>query len=93
MPSVRATAAAAESLQRLYGARVAVRYHDLADRAVQERHADLLEHLRAEGYPLPVTFLDGEILFAGGLQPLKLVAAVAARLQRQGPLPDPAPPA
>lgn len=84
MPSSRAAAAAAESLLRLYGAAVAVRHHDLDDPAVRERQQPLLAWFAEEGWPLPVTLLDGEPLFVGGLQPLKLVAAVAAAL---GPAP------
>ena len=88
MPSAKAAAAAAASLGRLYGPQVVVRYHSIGDPLVQTEHAALLAHFSEERLPFPVTILDGAVLFAGGLQPLKLVAAVAERLARAGITPS-----
>jgi len=65
-----------------------VRYHPVGDPQVQAEHAALLAHFSEEGLPFPVTTLDGAVIFAGGLQPLKLVAAVAERLARDGITPS-----
>ncbi len=82
MPSAKAAAAAAASLARLYGPQVAVRHYSVFDQAVQRDHVATLAHIDEERWPLPVTFLNGAVLFVGGLQPLKLVAAVAEQLQK-----------
>lgn len=60
-----------------------VRYRTVDDPAVQAEYAPLLAHFAEEHWPLPVALLDGEVLFVGGVQPLKLVAAVAERLLRE----------
>ncbi|MBA3468922.1 MAG: hypothetical protein H0T53_04695 [Herpetosiphonaceae bacterium] len=82
MPSVKAAAAAAASLARLYGPQVAVRHYNVFDPAVQREHVATLAHIDEERWPLPVTFLNDTLLFVGGLQPLKLVAVVAEQLQK-----------
>jgi hypothetical protein len=82
MPSAKAAAAAAASLGRLYGSQVVVRHYNVFDPAVQREHAATLAHIDEERWPLPVTLLNGAVLFVGGLQPLKLVAAVAEQLQK-----------
>ena len=84
MPSSKATAAAAASLARLYGALVRVRYHDVDQPEVQQEFAGELAHFTDEQWPLPVTLIDGQVTFVGGLQPLKLVGAVAAYLKQRG---------
>ena len=38
---------------------------------------ELLAELAVEEVPLPVTLLDGEVLYAGAINPLRVVAAVA----------------
>lgn len=83
MPSVKATMFSTQSLERLYGSRVVVQYHDVDDPAVRAEHSAWLDYFNQEDWPLPVTLLDGEVLFVGGLQPLKLVAAVASVLVRE----------
>ncbi len=84
MPSVRAAEAAAASLARLYGPRVELRYHNVDDLSVQQQQQATLDYFAAEEWPLPVTLLNGELLFVGGLQPLKLVAAVARAMEDAG---------
>ena len=61
-----------------------MRYHSISDPLVQAEHAALLAHFTEEGLPFPVTTLDATVIFAGGPQPLKLVAAVAEQLARAG---------
>jgi disulfide oxidoreductase YuzD len=79
---VKAAEAIAASLGRIYGAEVEVLYYDVDDPAVATAHADSLEAFALDGAPLPVVILDGEILFAGAINPLHVVAAVAAGMTR-----------
>lgn len=83
MPSGKAAEATAHSLGRLYGDQVAVDYYTAADPAVQE----LMAAADEAGWPLPLALLNEEILFAGGVQPLKLVAAVARYLEQRNVYP------
>ena len=82
MPSVKAAAAIAASLRRLYVGEVEVNYYDVSDPEVAEAHAEVLAMLAADRAPLPVVLLDGTILFAGAVNPLRVVAAVAEARQR-----------
>lgn len=84
MPSAKATAAAAASLARLYGPTVQVRFYNVNDPEVASEHATTLVYINEEDFPLPVTFINGAVMFVGGLQPLKLVAVVADVLAQQG---------
>lgn len=81
MPSVKAARAIAESLFRLYGPEVEVRYFDLGDPAVKLEQAGSLEEIAAARLPLPVLMLDEELLFAGTIVPLRVVATVAAEMR------------
>jgi len=81
LPSAKAARAIAESLFRLYGPEVEVRYFDVADPVVRLEQAGTLEEIVADGLPLPVLMLDGEIWFAGTIVPLRVVATVAAQLR------------
>ncbi len=81
MPSAKAARAIAESLFRLYGPEVEVRYFDVGDPAVKLEQAGRLEEIAAERLPLPVLMLDEELLFAGTIVPLRVVAAVAAEMR------------
>ena len=60
-----------------------VRYYDVANPEVAVEHALLLEELATERIPLPAILLDGDLLFAGTINPLQVVAAVAAARQRE----------
>ena len=84
MPSAKAAEAIAASLWRMYGAEVEVRFRDAGNPQVEAERIDLLETLGAVGAPLPTIVLDGELLFAGAINPLRVVAAVAARMLEQG---------
>ena len=86
MPSVKVVAAAQASLQRLYGSRVAVHYHDLDSPEVQAQWDAMIQHFHDQQLPPPVTLLNGEVLFVGNLQPLKLVAVVAEWMHQAGEL-------
>ncbi len=83
MPSAKAAAAIKASLGRLYGAEVEVSFFDAGDPRVAAEHATLLEELWIEGLPLPVVLLDGVVVFAGAINPLLVVAAVAEARQRR----------
>jgi hypothetical protein len=85
MPSARAAEAARQSLNRLYGAAIELRYHDMDDEAERADHAEELALFAEEGWRLPVTLLNGEVLFVGRLQPTRLVSAVAQELARSTP--------
>lgn len=80
MPSVKAAEAIAASLWRMYGAEVEVHFRDTSDPGVEAERAALLDMLGANGAPVPTIFLDGDLLFAGAINPLRVVAAVAARM-------------
>ena len=80
MPSAKAAEAIAASLWRIYGAEVEVRFRDTGNPGVEAERAALLEMLGASGAPVPTIFLDGNLLFAGAINPLRVVAAVAARM-------------
>lgn len=77
MPSAKAAAAIKASLGRLYGPEVEVRYYNVGDPEVARAHAKLLAELELERTPLPAIFLDDELLFAGAINPLRVVGAVA----------------
>ncbi len=80
MPSVKAAEAIAASLWRMYGAEVEVRFRDTGNPSVEAERAGLLDMLEANDAPVPTIFLDGDLLFAGAINPLRVVAAVAARM-------------
>ncbi len=81
MPSAKAARAIAESLFRLYGPEVEVRYFDVGDPVVKLEQAGRLAEIAAERLPLPVLMFDDEILFAGTIVPLRVVATVAAEMR------------
>jgi len=81
LPSAKAATAIKASLHRLYGSEVEVQYYDVSDPEVAEAHAALLEELATERVPLPAILLDGDLLYAGSINPLRVVAAVAAVYQ------------
>ncbi len=54
LPSVKATAALQQSLGRMYGDAVAVRYHDVDDPTLAQD--ELLQYVREERLPLPAIF-------------------------------------
>jgi disulfide oxidoreductase YuzD len=83
MPSAKAAAAIGASLRRLYGDAVELRYLDAADPATTATHRALLDELRDERLPLPVTLIDGQVRFTGAIDPLRVVAAVAEELARR----------
>jgi hypothetical protein len=83
VPSAKAAAAIAESLFRLYGPVVAVHYHDLGDPLVARDHAATLDEFARDGLPLPIVTLDDDLLFAGSINPLRVVEAVATELHRR----------
>ncbi len=82
MPSAKAAEMIAASLHRLYGSEVEVQYYDVGDPKVSEAHRALLEELATERVPLPAVLLDGDLLYAGSINPLRVVAAVAAVRQK-----------
>ena len=59
-----------------------VRYYNVGDPAVAEAHAALLEELSTERIPLPAIFLDNDLLYAGSINPLRVVTAVADAYQK-----------
>ena len=83
MPSAKAAEAIRASLGRLYGAEVVVHYYDVGDPVVAREHADLLSELALERVPLPAILLDGVLISAGTIDPLRVVATVAEVRQRQ----------
>lgn len=83
MPSSKAANAIAASLGRLYGAAVDVRYYDLSDPAVRAAHDEQLAELREQQLPFPVVLLDNNLLYAGAINPLRVVAAVAQAIARR----------
>ncbi|GAA5528086.1 hypothetical protein [Herpetosiphon gulosus] len=84
MPSLKVANTVALSLARLVGERVKVIYYDLDDPAIQQQHVDQLNYFAEEDWPYPIALFTGEVLFVGGLQPLKLLAAVVEQLNRRG---------
>ena len=80
MPSAKAAEAIAASLWRMYGAEVEVRFRDAGDPGVEAERAEQLSTLGFEGAPLPTILINGELLFAGAINPLRVVAAVAERM-------------
>jgi hypothetical protein len=83
LPSVKAAEAIAQSLWRIYGPKVEVRFRDAGYAEIEAERRDRLTELGAEGVPLPTLFLDGELLYAGAINPLRVVAAVAEHMQGQ----------
>ena len=81
MPSSEAAAALDQSLSRIYGAAIALRYYDLNDPQIQTDHAETIAALREEGLPFPAIFLDGELIYAGAINLLRIVAAVGRAYQ------------
>lgn len=67
----------------MYGDTIRVRYFDAAEPAVRAEHHDLLTDLREQRLPLPAVFLDGRLLVAGAIDPLRVVVAVAEARRRQ----------
>jgi disulfide oxidoreductase YuzD len=82
VPSAKAAVAIAESLFRLYGPEVVVRYHDVGDPIVACEHAATLLEFAQDRLPLPVVTLDDDVIFAGTINPLRVVEAVAMELHR-----------
>ncbi|HEY0735872.1 MAG TPA: DUF1462 family protein [Herpetosiphonaceae bacterium] len=83
MPSSEAAAALRQSLSRIYGPAIALRYYDLDDPQMQAAHAETLADLRDNRLPLPAIFLDGELIYAGAINLLRVVAAIGRAYQRQ----------
>jgi hypothetical protein len=77
VPSAKAADAIQASLRRLYGAEVEVHYYDVGDPVVAREQADRLDELSLERAPLPAILLDGILIYAGTIDPLRIVAAVA----------------
>lgn len=84
MPSSEAAAALRQSLGRIYGAAIEVYYYDLGDPQVQAAHAETIAELRENGLPFPAIFLDGELIYAGAFNLLRVVAALSRAYQHQG---------
>ena len=84
MPSLKVATNVELSLARLVGDQVQVTYYDLDDPQVQQRHAEQIAYFAEEAWPYPLALFDDEVLFVGGLQPLKLLAAVVEQLRRRG---------
>lgn len=80
MPSAKAAEAIAQSLWRIYGPEIEVRFRDAGDPDIEVERLDRLADIDAEDAPLPTLLLDGELLFAGTINPLRVVAAVAERM-------------
>jgi hypothetical protein len=80
LPSAKAAEAIAASLWRIYGPEVEVRFRDAAEPEIEAERVELLSEVGSEGAPLPTIFLDGELLFTGVINPLRVVAAVAERM-------------
>lgn len=83
MPSLEAAAAIRAALNRMYGQRIQVRYYDVAQPEVRAAHADVLNVLHDDHVPLPAILLDNRLLFAGTINPLRVVGAVAQAVQRE----------
>lgn len=83
MPSSEAAAALRESLGRIYGPAIAVRYYNLSDPGIAADHAETIAELREDGLPFPAIFLDGALISAGSINLLRILAAVA-RAHRHG---------
>lgn len=84
MPSLKVATNVELSLARLVGDQVIVIYYDLNDPIIQAQHASQLAFFAEEGWPYPIALFEHEVLFVGGLQPLKLLAAVIEQLRRRG---------
>ncbi len=84
MPSLKVADNVALSLARLVGEQVSVNYYDLDDPDIQAEHASQVEYFAEEGWPYPIAMFEDEVLFVGGLQPLKLLAAVVEQLRQRG---------
>lgn len=83
MPSSKAAEAIAQSLWRIYGPAVEVRFRDAGEPDIEAERLERLADIGAEDAPLPTLLLDGELLFAGVINPLRVVAAVAERMLGQ----------
>lgn len=80
MPSAKAAAALQQSLGRMYGDTVQIRYYDVAEDGASHREAT--EFVHEEGLPLPVVLLNGRLLYAGTLDLLRIAIDVAEERQR-----------
>jgi disulfide oxidoreductase YuzD len=83
MPSSEAAAALQASLGRIYGPAIRVCYYDISVPQIRAEHADTIAALRADELPFPVVLLDGQVLYAGAINPLRIVAAVAQEYERR----------
>ncbi len=79
---MKAAAAIQESLGRMYGSAVQIRYHP-CDRHMGAEDSAVLQFLRDEQLPLPAVFLNGELLYAGSINPFKIVMDVARAWQHR----------
>lgn len=59
-----------------------MRYYDLRDDDQRAAHAELIAELHEQRLPLPAVFLDNQLLYAGAINPLRVVAAVAEAIER-----------
>jgi disulfide oxidoreductase YuzD len=82
LPSSKAVTIIRESLGRLFGSQVDVQYYDVGDPNVAAQHAALLSELADERLPLPLVLLNGTVIAAGSIDPLRVVATVAGARQQ-----------
>jgi hypothetical protein len=61
----------------LYGSTVQVYYHDVKASSIGAEHQGMLQYLQDERLPLPAVFLNGQLLYAGLINALRVVADVA----------------
>lgn len=78
---MEATAAIRASLQRLFGSRIEVRYYDIAQPEIRAAQAEALAMIADDRVSLPAIFLDSQLLFAGSINPLRVVGAVVEALR------------
>jgi disulfide oxidoreductase YuzD len=72
----------AQYLQQDFGDRVRVDYYDLSDPSLREKHADVVKAVEEHEIAYPLTAINGEFRFAGGISYyaiLKVVEEVIAK--------------
>jgi len=75
----------AQYLQQDFGDRVRVDFYDLADQAVAVKYADVVESVDKHEIAYPLTAINGEFKFAGGVSYYAILNAVQGILGKPQP--------
>lgn len=67
-------------VERRYGERADIVYHDVGESDVRTRHAKVVEEIRDRGLVYPVTVVDGTPLYDGAVSYPAILRAIESRL-------------